>query len=207
MISDFVIANRAEGISLGAAVRADPVPLALIGLGIAWLVAENIGVFDGIIRPGRTEASTDPDEMAGSVPGMSDRFEPVMNGRESGRADGWMRQAADAAQGALRSICAGSGSVLERAGDYIGKVMPSGEPGRRGGGFVETLERNPLMLGVAGLAAGAVIAMLLPATRREQEIVAQAREDLWEKAEEIGHRAADGVRAMAESSPPSPASD
>jgi hypothetical protein len=46
--------------------------------------------------------------------------------------------------------------------------------------------------------------MLLPPTRREQEFVAEAREDLWEKAEELGHRASDGVRSLAESSTHSP---
>ena len=42
--------------------------------------------------------------------------------------------------------------------------------------------------------------MLLPSSRREREVVAQAREDLWEKAEELGHRTAEGVRAMARTS-------
>jgi hypothetical protein len=204
MITDFLRANRPGGISFGAAVRADPVPLALIGLGIAWLVAENIGLLDGITPWGHSaEAGKDarPAQQIADRPGA-----PGTDGRESGPGDGWMHRAAGAAQGALRSIVVDGGAVLERAGDYIGKVVPSGEPARRAGGrLVESLEANPLLLGVVGLAAGAVISMLLPPTRREQEIVAQAREDLWEKAEELGHRAADGIRAMAENSTRSPA--
>jgi len=206
MITDFFSANRPGGINFGAAGRADPVPLALIGLGIAWLVAENIGLLDGI-TPWRHSAETGkearPDQHIADRPSA-----PAADGRESGRGDGWVHRAAGATQGALKSIFADGGAVLERAGDYIGNVVPSGEPARRATSrLVESLEANPLLLGVAGLAAGAVISMLLPPTRREQEIVAQAREDLWQKAEELGHRAADGVRAMAESSTHSPVGD
>ena len=42
--------------------------------------------------------------------------------------------------------------------------------------------------------------MLLPSGRREREIVARAREDLLEKAEELGHCAAGSIRAMARNS-------
>jgi hypothetical protein len=42
--------------------------------------------------------------------------------------------------------------------------------------------------------------MLLPASRREREIAIQARNDLWDKAEELGHRAATSMREMAEGS-------
>jgi hypothetical protein len=38
----------------------------------------------------------------------------------------------------------------------------------------------------------------LPASRPEREIAAQAREEMWETAEEIGNRAAATVREMAE---------
>jgi Protein of unknown function (DUF3618) len=203
MITDFFSANRPGGISFGAAVRADPVPLALIGLGIAWLVAENIGLLGSIAPSGHgAEDSTD----AGPAERIGDRtVEPATEGRQNG-GEGWIHRAAGAAQGALRSICSGSGAVLESAGDYIGKAVPSGVPaGRAGGWLIESLESNPLLLGVAGLAAGAVVSMLLPPTRRERDLVAQAREDLWERAEELGHRAADGVRAMAEGSTRPPA--
>jgi len=119
---------------IGRAVRADPVPLALIGLGVAWLVAEQTGLLGRIVPGGRAAAS------------------------------------------------------------------PGGRACRAGRRLTDGIGRNPLLFGIAGLLCGAVVAILLPSSRREREAVAQAREDLWEKAEEFGHRAADGVRAMAQSS-------
>ncbi len=195
MITDFLSANRPDGTSFGAAFRADPVPLALVGLGVAWLVAENIGLLDGI-KVWEHEAA--PDEGVTPAPQPAGRPEPWLDEDGAGQSEGWMQRAAGAAQGAFRSIVADGGAVLERAGDYIGKALPSGGRDRGAGSWVRAIERHPLLLGAAGLAAGVVAAVLLPPSRREQEIVAEARKDLWEKAEELGHRAADGVRALAE---------
>ena len=54
------------------------------------------------------------------------------------------------------------------------------------------------MLSLTGIAAGTVMAMLLPASRAEREIASQAREDTWETAEEIGQRAAKTVHETTE---------
>ncbi len=204
MITDFLSANRPDGTGFGAAFRADPVPLALVGLGVAWLVAENIGLIDGAKV---WEHQADPGEDTRSAPEAWEPPEPAPDGDGTGHGEGWMGRTAELAQGAWKSIFADSGAVLERAGNYFGKVLPSGGAARRPGSWLKGLERNPLLLGAAGLAAGAIAAMLLPPSRREQEIVAEARHDLWEKAEDLGHRAADGVRALAESSTPSERGD
>ena len=45
---------------------------------------------------------------------------------------------------------------------------------------------------------GSAIAALLPSSRREQDWVDAARGELWEKAGQIGHDAADRVRGLAE---------
>jgi hypothetical protein len=202
MITGFLSANRSGGIGLGGAVRADPVPLALIGLGVAWLVAENFGLIDGIAPSGR---SAGEGRDAGPAQRIADRRGEAGDDRSNWRGDGWVNRTIGAAQDALKSIYAGSGAALGRAGDYVGEAVPSGESARRAGGrLVESLEANPVMFGVVGLVAGAALSMLLPSTRREQELVADAREDLWEKAEELGHRAADGVRSLADGPTSSP---
>ncbi len=177
--------KRAGGIGLGGGVRADPVPLALIGLGVAWLVAENTGVFAGA-APSRGER-TIAEEAGGddSVP--------------ASRGNGSIQQAA--ASGALRSIEEGNDAALECTGESAGSAAPLGERGCGAGRrLTDGLKHNPLLLGLAGIACGAVIAMLLPRSRREQQLVARARDDLWKKAEDVSHCAADKVRAMAPTS-------
>jgi hypothetical protein len=58
----------------------------------------------------------------------------------------------------------------------------------------DLIPRNPLITGLFGLAAGAALALLLPATRRERLLIARAKEDLWRAAEALGHRTAARIR-------------
>ena len=141
---------------LGSAFRADPAPLALIGLGLAWLAAEKTGLLGGAAA-GRGERPAAPDPEGGAA--------------------------------------------FECAGDHTEKITHPGGPACRAGRrLTDGVMRNPLLFGLAGIICGAAVAVLLPSARREREVVAQAREDLWEKTEQLGHCAADTIRAMARTS-------
>ena len=190
MVNGFL--GRSGAIGLGGGIRADPLALALIGLGAAWLVAENAGLLDGLVRDRADEAAPIAEPIVALPAGRPE--EPHIG-------NGWLHQAASATQGALRSVYDRGGAAIVEAGEFIAHPADSGQRMRQAGGrMIESAERNPLLLGLAGLAAGAAIAMLLPTSRRERAIAAQARDDLWDKAEELGHRAANSMREMAQSS-------
>jgi hypothetical protein len=192
MLNGFI--GRPDAIGFGGGVRADPVALALIGLGLAWFVAENIGLLDSII-PERTDTD---ETKASAQPIVVLPADRPTESRERGD-NGWFHQAASATQGVLRTAYDRGGAVIGQAGEFITHPVDSGERVREAGGrMIENIERSPLVLGIAGLAVGAAIAMLLPTSRREREIATQARDDLWDKAEKLGHRAANSVREMAE---------
>jgi hypothetical protein len=144
MITQSVKGNVAGRISLGEAVRNNRLPLALIGVGAAWLLARNLGSADG----------------------------------------------------KAEDVHATGSAIIERVEPY---ACSAKEQARRAGGSLRaTFERNPLLIGLAGLVSGAAIAALLPAARQEREWVDKTRDELWKKAEEIGHQAADRVRNLAE---------
>jgi Protein of unknown function (DUF3618) len=183
MVTQSISAKRPGGITLGA-FRADPVPLALIGLGVAWLIAENTGLSRGI-TPGRGEHASPADTAGGG-----DAETPAGLSAE---------RMAGAAPVAPRSIDEGGGAALERARECIERIADSGERACGAGERLsKRLQRNPLLFGLAAMVSGAAVAMVLPSPRRERKLLARAREDLWEKAEELGHRAADSVRSLAE---------
>jgi hypothetical protein len=166
--------------------RADPVPLGLIGLGIGWFVAENLGLFDSAI-PGLGEHASSSGGTSTAPPGT----QTFMDHADS-NSDGWLHQAVNATQGALREAKDRSSAMLGQATDLLAHPADSRQK------TMETIGGSPLLLGLAGIAAGTIMAMLLPASRAEREIASQAREGIWETAEEIGQRAANTVHDMAE---------
>jgi hypothetical protein len=175
MITDTIGKNGVVGMKVGEAVRANRLPLALIGAGAAWLLARNL-------------ASS---SNAGSAAPSS---ETLARGSE-----GWVHQAAGAARGALHSVRDTGGEVLERVGHYADYAGQAKEQARYvGGSLRSTFERNPLLIALVGAISGAALALLLPATNREQEWVGKTREELWNKAEKIGHEAAERVRDLAD---------
>jgi hypothetical protein len=184
MLNEFF--GRPDAIKFGG-MRADPVALGLIGLGVAWLVAENLGILDGVI-PGLGEHPAPAVE-----PGPR---EPIRNSpipeAERDQSGGWFHQAANATQGAFRSVYDRSGVVIGQASELIAQQVGSSQK------VGQAVGSSPWLIGLAGLGAGLVAAMLLPASRPERELASQAREELRETAEEIGHRAAATVRDMAE---------
>jgi hypothetical protein len=112
---------------------------------------------------------------------------------DSGRGDGWVHQAAGAARGAISTVRDAGSAVLDRAG-------AAGDLANRAGSQVaEKLSTDPWLIGVAGLVAGALFAAILPPTRIEQDYIGEARDGLWNKANEFGHEAAERVRELADS--------
>lgn len=184
MLNEFF--GRPDAIKFGG-MRADPVALGLVGLGVAWLVAENLGILDGVI-PGLGEQRSPTVETRIREPIKSS----PMSESDRDQSGGWFHQAANATQGAFRSVYDRSGAVIEQASELIAHQVESGQK------VSQAVGGSPWLLGLAGLAVGVAAAMLLPSSRPEREMATQAREEMWETAEEIGHRAAATVREMAD---------
>jgi hypothetical protein len=105
------------------------------------------------------------------------------------RSEGWVHQATDMAQDALRSARDSGGALLSRAGLYSGD-------GANGiiNQVSETFERHPLAVGAIGMMAGAALALLLPPTRTEDAMLGDTADGLWRKAQEAGQQAVERVR-------------
>ena len=207
--------NKQSWTSSGLAeiVRANRVPLALVGVGVAWLAAHSVGLAERLARDERVPAArvrTDditsdirigraanpPDKAEPSGPIYGPRGEPLTPiGRA--RSEGWIHHATGTARGAIGSVREAGTTVLDRAGGYAGNA---GDLAKRAGGqVVERLQSDPWLIGVVGFVAGALLAALLPPTRIEQKCVTGARDELWNRATELGHDAAERVRELADS--------
>jgi hypothetical protein len=196
------------------AVRANPIPIALIGIGAAWLVASNTGVVDKIARSERVGAARQRvADMASDIGNRTGRLaydvagkvgiggsgterplgetgNPLVDEDSRGAAAGWVHQASDMAQGAMRSVR--DSTIVNRVGDFAGDGA-----GRIADELGDAFARNPLIVGAVGLMAGALIAALLPSTRIEDELLGSTRDQLWQKAETAGQDAISRVRDAA----------
>jgi hypothetical protein len=197
--------------SLGEVVQANRVPIALIGVGIAWLLASNTGLVERVVRDERVQAArrhigeigignSQPEITAGhSGQILGPSGEPAIGAGDAGRTDGWVHQAAGAARGAISSVRDAGNAMLDHASTITDYAGNAGDLAKRAGGqLVDKIERDPWLIGVVGLVAGALLATLLPPTKTEQEFIEEARDELRSKAIEIGHQAAERVRELAE---------
>ena len=194
-------------------VRANPVPIALIGIGAAWLLASNSGIVDRIAQDQRIEAArrrvtglaSDVGNRAGELAStVAERVGIGGNGAdrplgytgnpmvdEAGArttSAGWVHQMSDIAQDAIRSARDSGGAMLDRTQDQAGRIADQ---------VTDAFQRHPLLIGAIGVMAGAMIAALLPATRVEDEWFGGARDELWQRAEAVGQEAVSRVRETA----------
>jgi hypothetical protein len=200
-----MLTSSLKGSGVGEVIQANRVPLTLIGIGVAWLVASNTGLADRVVNDERVQAARRRiEEFAGDI-GIGGGSSEGSGGRvlgpdgepstrtDSSDGDGWVHQAAGAARGAISTVRDAGSAVLDRAG-------AAGDLASRASGQVtEKLSTDPWLIGVAGLVAGAIFAAILPPTRIEQDYVGEARDGLWNKANELGHEAAEVVRELADS--------
>lgn len=194
--------------------RANPVPIALIGAGAAWLIASNTGIVDRLANDDRIDAArrrvTDlasdignrAGELASTVAervgfaGEGERAlghtgNPVVDHSGDRRgSDGWVHQVTDMAQGALRSARDSGEAILNRAGSYTGATSIADR-------FADAFTRHPLVIGAVGVMGGALLAAMLPATRVEDEVLGSTRDELWQKAEQVSQDAVSRVKEVA----------
>jgi hypothetical protein len=172
-----------------AAVRANPVPFALFGIGAAWLLAGNTkagsyaagkaGEYAGELGQRAGTLATDMAGKVGIGPAAASEQplghtgNPVVDAAEGSRSGGWVHQASFMAQGALRTVRDSGGAAVNYAGDGADRLTGAAQ-------------RHPLLIGSIAVVAGALVAALLPLSRVENDWIGTTRDDLWQRAEEFG---------------------
>jgi hypothetical protein len=194
-------------------VRNNPLPVAMIGIGAAWLVASQTDAMDRIARDERIQAArrrvgdlaSDLGNRAGDMAssaaqrigiggnGVGNGIDRPLGHTGNAMIDepgstmggsGWVHQA----QGMVRSARDSGGAMLDRASESAGRVADQ---------VGDMLERHPLLMGALGMLAGGLIAALLPRTPVEDEWFGPARDQLWNQAEKAGEETVSRVRDVA----------
>jgi ElaB/YqjD/DUF883 family membrane-anchored ribosome-binding protein len=185
--------------SLMEAVRENPVPASLVGIGLAWLFMNQArNKPSRARRPARY--ADEFDEERWNEFDEAD-FDAELPQRATGRVDRLRERTAELTE----NVKAASGDVVQRAqhamedaGDRAREV--AGRVRRRARNVAgdvarstrhqayrveDYYEENPLVLGVAALGAGLAVGMSVPRTQTETRLVGEARDEFVEKVRDV----------------------
>ena len=182
---------KQTGSSLTNTIKENPIPCALIGLGLGMFVVRRMR--GGSERTWRTRAYQPEFEAGMAMPSRSGMGRQYYGA--SGEYAGASRQYG-AGRNPLRNMKDTAG---EWAHDTAEKVSHLGHQAkeqafRAGRGFQHLLEENPLAVSAAAVAVGAAVGLALPTTRIEQEYMGEASEKLVDKAQQVARDAMDKVK-------------
>jgi hypothetical protein len=173
--------------NLGTSVKRNPLPVALAGIGLAWLMALSRSAGDNA-GPSATrrfsERASDTvsgaSEAAASAKGRVDEATRVARERVSET----MSRASDAVGSAKQRV--GESAQLAREGANQLRESARHQMERARSGFDYLIQEQPLALAAVGLAVGAVLAGAAPRTRQEDALMGEARDQLAERTKDAG---------------------
>jgi hypothetical protein len=165
--------------NFGSQVRDNPLPLALIGAGVALLAMKSTTA----VNPSSGGSST------------------IRQGMGEGLADS-LSAGKEKLQDLAGSVAHAAGAVSEKLGGVSGHAGDSANSAsdamsrygqRTVGGFQGLLEREPLVIAALGLAIGAAIGAALPASEIEDRLLGPARDNVVHRGQDL---ASEGVAAV-----------
>jgi ElaB/YqjD/DUF883 family membrane-anchored ribosome-binding protein len=243
MMNDAGQSVQQAGNGLLETIKRNPVPAAMAGIGLGWLVMAARGQNQASqwggswqARPTSTGYGAAPGYGLSGQPGYDASYgnrpaswDTSQMGNGNGQAIGdrvgdKLGQAGDAAGNAVSSVQQTAGDVAstvgqtagnvantvgQTAGDVVGNVQQTagqvadtvGQKAGQGAQQVQTvardvtyttsraLQENPLAFGAIAVAVGTAVGMALPTTRKEQEVLGPARDQLIERAEQTATQA------------------
>lgn len=172
--------------------KANPMPLAVMGLGLAWLMMSNNRAaqpaYAGAPRSGFGEPMAEGRSFAGEGDGSSvvsrlgetagavgDKARSLADGARE-RLGSAGASVGDQGRSALQSLGHAAGTARDRAGDMGHQAQRT---------FMDTLEREPLLLAGVGVLVGAAIGAALPHTRVEDRLMGEDRDRLLNKGKSL----------------------
>jgi hypothetical protein len=200
-------------------VRTNPIPVAMIGVGVAWLIINKTDAIDRLARDERVRAARrrvadlagDLGDRAGEMAtSAAHRLGISGDGAGNGAGNGIDRplgytgntmidQPAMGSAGWVHQVSDRAQGMVRLARDSGGAMLDraSESAGRVADQVGDMFERHPLLVGALGMLAGGLIAAMLPASRAEDEWFGPARDQLWNRAEEAGQETVERVRDVA----------
>lgn len=195
--------------NLTETIKQNPVPVALLGISLGWLMMA--GRSGGRYYSGGMSSEYYAPEAGGYLPEesmakkVSGKVSDIAQSTRESMSEA-MGKAGETASSMQQRVSEMARGVRDTTGQVAGSVRSTTSQiasGMRGttsqivsgtrysvrqarSGFEYMLNEQPLILGALGIALGAALGAILPGTRREDELMGEARDDLLQQAKETG---------------------
>jgi ElaB/YqjD/DUF883 family membrane-anchored ribosome-binding protein len=179
-------AIKETGVSVADGMWRNPIPVALIGLGLGMLMVRQFGRKGNGYDYQMPRTTPRPRQYVGT--GAS-RYGSTQYGSTEGAANQVKETASDLVN---RSTTALS-DLGTKARDNATALSTR---------FGQVLRENPLAIGAVAVAAGTAVGLALPSTRFEHEYIGETSEMLVDKAQEVARGAIDKVQDAAQQMAP-----
>ncbi len=220
--------TKGLGSAVMGTIERNPLPAALAAIGLGWLYLKRPtgAARGGAPTPYPSYPSYRTDQAGrrtvGDTVGSAANTVGDTVGSAAGNAGDALGNAASNVGDALGSAAGtvgssvGSaassvGSAASSVGDTVGGAAAGTQDAARGlvaevqhqasqvgNGFQKLAQENPLAVGVAGVALGSLIGLLVPETPGERQLMGGARDTLMDKAAETTHETMDKVGTIAQ---------
>jgi ElaB/YqjD/DUF883 family membrane-anchored ribosome-binding protein len=182
-----------------ATLRRHPIVTSAVGLGIGWLLIEGASPYSASRYP-----------TGGYSPGMRERASHIgERAREQAShiAEEAREQAAQLSERVKGQAGHLAGQAREQAGQLAGQLRGQAahagsyaydQAGQAGRQFNRLLHDNPMAMSTMGFALGTLLGLLVPETRKEDELMGETRDDLMEKAKEASKETFEKAQHVAE---------
>lgn len=176
-----------KGHSLMSTIRGNPVPAAMIGVGLGWLLLK------GRRGSGREIHSTY--HMHGGVNDWSEA-----GGEEHSAMDRVKERASDVGHRVKETASDVGHNVKETASEVADRAQHAASAAAHRTQDVAShlMHDHPVVLGAAALAIGLAAGMSMPATRREDELMGPARDRMMDRAQRVASEKASQLSRVAE---------
>lgn len=164
-------------------IKNNPVPTVLTAIGLAWMMfsSQRRAAYPRSYE--HASSSPDYDEPVSASYGLDADYDPAYRGPSRSadvkeKAGQVKEQMKDSWRGARRA-----GDRLRHSVGHTGKEIRH-QAHRASEGFQHLLKDQPLAVGAAGVALGAIIGGSLPSSHVEDKLMGRARDDVLNKAKE-----------------------
>lgn len=191
MVSNAGQTAQQAGSGIVDAIRRNPVPAAMVGIGLGWFAMSNRGSsstsrYSDWSDGGRNWG--DSNRMSGGswdTTGYGDSGSGFGGQGFTDKVGNTAGRVGDTAGQVVGNVQQTAGDVMQNVQQTAGQVpyQVQGVARQVQDNAGRMIQENPLAVGAIALALGTAVGMALPSTQKEQQILGQARDNLIDKAE------------------------